>query len=161
MGFQPHIRQCRRAGTFGFTLVELVMVMAIVAILLSVVMKSTSGMMVEGNLSKIEGELSTIKAAVTSYWKNNSSVYPADIHASLVAASPLLMPNKLTDPFTTDQTNQTYGYFTGSDSTFGTYFVIYSRGPRADTTPTWEASNQRVTYSGSGRCDSNAPVIKN
>jgi prepilin-type N-terminal cleavage/methylation domain-containing protein len=145
----------------GFTLVELVMVMAIVAILLSVVMKSTSGMMVEGNLSKIEGELVTIKSALTSYWKNNGNVYPADIHTSLQAAAPLLLPEKLKDPFSTDQTNNTYGYMTGSDATFGTYFIIYSRGPRADTSPSWDSSNQRVSYSGSGRVESNAPVHKN
>ncbi len=150
-----------RAAKAGFTLVELVIVMAVVAILLSVVMKSTSGMMVEGNLTKIEGELVTLKSALTSYWKNNNSAYPPDIHNALVGAAPQVIPQKLTDPFHTDGANNTYGYITGSDAVFGNYFIIYSRGPRADTTPTWDGSNQRVTYSGSGRCESNAPVAKN
>ena len=158
MGHQPFAVRTRASG---FTLVELVIVMAVVAILLSVVMKSTSGMMAEGNLSKIEGELVTLKSALTSYWKNNGANYPPDIHTSLVAASPLLIPQRLTDPFQTDTANATYGYVTGSDSVFGTYFIVYSRGPRADTSPTWDSPNQRVTYTGSGRVESNAPVARN
>lgn len=150
-----------RATNRGFTLVELVIVMAVVAILLSTVLKSTSGMMTEGNLSKVDGELSTLKSAITAYWKNNGGVYPTNIHAALVTAAPQLIPVKLVDPFKTDAANQTYGYLTGTDSTFGSYFIVYSHGPRADTVPTWETSNQRVVYSGSGRADSNAPVIKN
>ena len=151
----------KRATQKGFTLVELVMVMAVVAILLSTVMKNTSGMMTEGNNSKVEGELSTLKSAITSYWKNNSSNYPPDIHATLLAASPQIITGKLADPFLTDSGNQTYGYVTGNDAVFGHYFVIYSKGPRADTTPAWDSTNHRVTYAGSGRVESNAPVRKN
>jgi len=158
MGTLPSVVRTRSAG---FTLVELVIVMAVVSILLSVVMKSTSGMMTEGNLSKIEGELVTLKSALTSYWKNNASSYPPDIHASLIGASPPIIPGKLQDPFLTDSANLTYGYLTGSDAVFGNYFIIYSRGPRADTTPSWDSTNQRVIYSGSGRVESNAPVAKN
>src|SRR4051794_23697845 len=102
--------------TSGFTLIELVIVMSVVAILLSTVLKSTSGMMTEGNISKAEGELQTLKSAITSYWKNNSHAYPADIHGTLVSASPQMIPGKLTDPFHTDGVNQTYGYTSGSDT---------------------------------------------
>lgn len=151
----------KRATQRGFTLVELVMVMAVLAILLSTVMKNTSGMMTEGHISKVEGELSTLKSAITSYWKNNNSTYPPNIHTALVTAAPQIIPAKLADPFLTDSGNQTYGYLTGTDTTFGNYFVVYSRGPRSDTTPTWDGTQQRVTYSGSGRVESNAPIHKN
>lgn len=159
MGAFTHQRWMRRRP-LGFTLVELVIVMTVVAILLSTVLKSTSGMMIEGNISKTESELQTLKAAITSYWKNNSQVYPADIHTSLVNASPQLLVVKLTDPFHTDQTNDTYGYLSGADSTFGSYFAVYTRGPRADTSPVWDTANQRFNFTGSGQCASNAPVIK-
>ncbi len=151
----------KRRNQKGFTLVELVIVMAVIAVILSVVIPNLRGMQQESQLTKAEGELNTLKTAVTSFWRNNSNTYPANIHAALTGATPQIIPSALADPFLTDAANKTYGYVKGNDATFGDYFAIYTKGPKGDTAaPAWDAANQRVTYSGTGRVVSNAPVVK-
>ncbi len=146
----------------GFTLVELVIVMAVIALILSVVIPNLRGMQQEGQITKAESELQTLKTAVVSYWRNNSNAYPANIHSALTGASPTVISSVLADPFITDGSNNTYGYVTGTDTNFGPYFAIYTKGPKGDTDlPSWDSTNGRFTYSGSGRVVSNAPVIKN
>ncbi len=143
----------------GFTLVELVIVMAVIAVILSVVIPNLRGMQAESQLTKSEGELNTLKTAITSYWRNNANVYPADIATSLTNASPQIIPATLSDPFNTASGN--YGYMSGNDTVFGDYFGVYTKGPKADTTSvTWDATNKRISYSGGGRVVSNAPVVK-
>ena len=145
----------------GFTLVELVIVMAVIALILSVVIPNLRGMQQEGQITKSESELQTLKTAVVSYWRNNGNAYPSNIHSDLTSASPTVITAVLLDPFLTDTTNNTYGYVTGTDSNFGPYFAIYTKGPKGDTSaPTWDASAGQFTYSGSGRVVSNAPVVK-
>ena len=148
-----------RKGQKGFTLVELVIVMAVIAVILSVVIPNLRGMQAESQLTKSEGELNTLKTALTSYWRNNSNLYPTNITTDLTGASPQIIPASLTDPFNT--ASGTYGYASGNDTDFGDYFTVYTKGPKADTTDvTWDGSNNRVTYSGGGRVVSNAPVVK-
>ncbi len=143
----------------GFTLVELVIVMAVIAVILSVVIPNLRGMQAESQLTKAEGELNTLKTAITSYWRNNSNAYPSNIVGDLVNASPQIIPASLQDPFNT--ASGTYGYTSGNDTDFGDYFAIFTKGPKADTTAvTWDGTNNRVTYSGGGRVVSNAPVVK-
>ena len=144
----------------GFTLVELVIVMAVIALILSVVIPNLRGMQQEGQLTKAESELQTLKTAVTSYWRNNGNAYPANIAAALTGATPNIISNVLPDPWVTDAVNNTYGYATGNDATFGDYFIIYTKGPKADSAPAFDAAGQRVTYTGSGRVVSNAQVVK-
>ena len=142
----------------GFTLVELVIVMSVIAIVLSVVIPNLRGMQQEGQYTKAEAELQTLKTAVTSYWRNHSSAYPADIIGSLTGATPNIIPSKLADPWLSDADGATYGYATATDGTFGDYFIIYTKGPKGDTAPKFDADKQMVTYSGSGRVVSNAQV---
>lgn len=149
-------------GNQGFTLVELVTVMMVVAVLLNIIIPNLTGMQNEAQLTKVEGELATLKTAIVSYWRNNNNAYPPNIHSALTSASPAIVTTILTDPYKTDTANSnTYGYKKGTDATFGDYFAVYSKGPKGDTTNvTWDAANQRITYTGSGRCASNAPVVK-
>ena len=150
-----------QTGTKGFTLVELVIVMAVIAVILSVVIPNLRGMQNESQLTKAQGELNTLKTALTSYWRNNSNAYPANITTALTGASPQILAQVLSDPWLTDTTNSTYGYESGSDTIFGLYFAVYTKGPKGDTTlPTWDATNQRITYVGGGVVVSNAPVVK-
>lgn len=144
----------------GFSLVELVIVMAVIALILSIAIPNFRAMQQEGSLTKVEGDLDTLKVAITSYWRNNTQSYPANIHSALTGATPSVITKVLADPWTTDSTNSTYGFTKGTDATFGEYFFIYTKGPGADTAPEWDATNQRVKYSGSGRVVSNAPIIK-
>jgi prepilin-type N-terminal cleavage/methylation domain-containing protein len=143
----------------GFSLVELVIVMAVIALLLSIAIPNFRSMQQEGQLTQVEGDLNTLKSAVTSYWKNHEFAFPSNIHSDLVGAVPSVITKVARDPFNTDSTNSTYGYGTGSDGTFGAYFFIYTKGPNGDTEPEWDSTNKKVTYSGSGRVVSSAPVV--
>src|SRR6478736_5104715 len=115
----------------GFTLVELVIVMAVIALILSVVIPNLRGMQQEGQVTKAEAELNTLKTAIVSYWRNNSNAYPVNISSALINASPKVITAIMQDPFLTDTstTPNTYGYVTGTDTTFGAYFAIYTKGP--------------------------------
>lgn len=145
----------------GFTLVELVIVMAVLATILAVVIPNVKGMQDEANLTKVEGELNTLKDAVVSYWRNNQFKYPPDCATALLVSSPEIINPVLPDPYRTDPATSSYGYVTGNDPNFGDWFFIYSKGPKGDTTaPVWDAANARVTFSGSGRVVSNAPVVR-
>ena len=149
--------KAKRIGNKGFTLVELVIVMAVIALILSVVIPNLRGMQQEGQITKAESELQTLKTAITSYWRNNNNAYPADISAALTGASPQVITQELQDPFKT--AGNTYGYVQGTDANFGDYFIVYSKGPKGDTAAPAFA-NGKVTFSGSGRVVSNAPVEK-
>lgn len=145
----------------GFSVVELVIVLAVIALILSITVPNFRSMQQEGSLTKAEGDLDTIKIAVTSYWRNNSKAYPANIHTALTSTNPAVITKVLTDPWVSDAATGTYAYTTGSDSAFGDYFIVYTKGPKGDTAPTWDATAQSVLYTGTGRVVSNAPVVKN
>lgn len=144
-----------RSNKKGFTLVELIIVMAVIALILSVVIPNLRGMQQEGQSTKAESELQTLKAAVTSYWRHYDNKYPADIDAALVGASPQVISTKILDPFNT--ANGTYGYVKEANNE---HFIIWTQGPKKDTVqPT--VANGIVTYTGSGAVVSNLPVKKN
>jgi len=144
----------------GFSMIEMLIVMAVIALILSITIPNFRGMQREGEFNKVETELNTLKMAVTSYWRHNDFAYPSNIHSDLVGQTPSLITAVLPDPFDTDSTNSTYGYTNGFDSTFGNWFIIYSKGPAGDTVPVFDVTDQRVEYTGSGRVVSNAFVEK-
>lgn len=144
----------------GFTLVELVIVMSVMALILSIAIPNFVAMQQEGQISQVEGQLNTLKTAVISYWKNHDMVYPANIMGDLTGAEPKVINTILKDPWATDSGNNTFGYVVGTDSIFGQYFYVYTKGPNGDTAPTWDSTNKRVNYTGSGRVVSSAPVNK-
>jgi len=147
----------------GFTLIEIIIVMAVVAILLAAIIPAFQGMQDEGALSKAEAELQTLKTAVISYKRHNGS-FPANIAAALTGASPKILTEILEDPFKTDTTTtpNTYGYITGTDASFGEYFIIYSKGIDLTVSTAWSGANDRAEIA-AGKDDmavSNAEVEK-
>lgn len=147
----------------GFTLIELIIVMAVIAVLLSAVIPAFQGMRAEGDISKAEMELQTLKTAVISYRRHNGA-YPANIAAALTGAKPKILSEILKDPFATDATTtpDTYGYSTANDASFGDYFIIYSQGTDLTDATAWSGANDRVEIT-AGADDiavSNAPVVK-
>jgi len=147
------MKLARRAQK-GFTLVELVIVMAVIALILSVVIPNLRGMQQEGQLTKAESELNTLKTAVTSFWRHNGNTYPANIIAALTGATPQVISAQLVDPFNT--ANGTYGYVKDANNE---YFIIWTQGPKKDTAQP-AVANGEVTYSGSGKVVSNLSVKK-
>lgn len=105
----------------GFTILELLIVIAVIAILVGIALPRFKGMQDEGNIAKAKGELRMLQTAVESYYIHNGSM-PA--LSDLTTAVPQIAPSTLpTDPFGSgDDTNYTL-------SSNGAHFVIYSDGP--------------------------------
>jgi len=114
----------------GFTLIELMIVMVVMAILVSISLPRLKGMRDEGNITKATGELRTLKTAMESYAMHHSDTYPASsttpydtyLDAGGVGTGPQLIHSVLNDPF--DSSNEYY-YILGTDTD---YYAICSKG---------------------------------
>ena len=117
----------------GFTLVEMLVVITVIAILLAIVIPRVKGMQDEANSTKAKAELRTLQTAVESWRIHQSpSTYPAT-SATLCAsylntATPLIVANPVYDPFAAAGTE--YNYIL---ATAGAYYVIWSVGPNKTT----------------------------
>jgi prepilin-type N-terminal cleavage/methylation domain-containing protein len=114
----------------GFTLVELLIVMAVLAILMVTPLLLYKGMQDEARQSKAERDLRLLKLSVESYYKNHNNVYPAenDYMTTLHGSLPLILNAQVYDPFgATNVTPYVYKLATG-DPSDSTYYVIYSVG---------------------------------
>ena len=104
----------------GFTILELLIVIAVIAILVGIALPRFKGMRDEGNIAKAKGELRSLQTAVESINIHTGS-YPADItDATLAAAVPMILKTAPLDPFG----GAAYGYLRAAP-----YYVIWSIGP--------------------------------
>ena len=109
----------------GFTIIELLIVIAVIAILVGIALPRFRGMQEEGKIAQAKAELRTLQTAVESYYIHNSNTYPANIDAALTGATPnIIGATSPADPF--NGTNK-YGYATDGASPVK-YYVIYSIG---------------------------------
>ncbi|MFA4889687.1 MAG: type II secretion system protein [Candidatus Omnitrophota bacterium] len=108
----------------AFTIIELLIVIAVIAILVGIALPRFKGMQDEGNIAKAKGELRTLQTAIESYYIHNSNAYPAAL-TTLTSAIPNIIGSALpTDPFKVG-TN----YVLATDgATPVKYYVIYSVG---------------------------------
>jgi len=113
----------------GFTIIELLIVIAVISILIGIALPRFKGMQDEGNIAKAKGELRTLQAAVESYYIHNSNAYPSALSA-LTSETPLIVGAIPDDPFGTGS----YGYLRGG--TNNKYYVIYSVGPSGNGSAT-------------------------
>jgi len=136
----------------AFTLIELLIVMAVIAILIAIAIPSFRGMQNEARKTRAEGDIRVIKVAVESYYKNHTNQYPAEANyqTTLLGASPRILESNLYDPFgATSTTTYVYDLSTG-DPTTAHYYVIYSVGPAGsgnaavDNVGTVTASNDAI-----------------
>lgn len=103
----------------GFTILELLIVIAVIAILVGIALPRFKGMQDEGNIAKAKGELRMLQTATESYYIHNNSTLPAAL-TDLQTAIPQIAPSTIpTDPF-----GAAYGY-----AKSGAWFAIYSKGP--------------------------------
>lgn len=116
----------------GFTIIELLIVIVVIAILIGIALPRFRGMQEEGNTAKAAGELRSLAAAVESYYIHNSQTYPSQStsaqtswQSTITGARPQIIGTALTDPF--DSVNQ-YRYATSAASS-SNYYVIFSVGP--------------------------------
>ena len=112
----------------AFTILELLIVIAVISILVGMALPRFRGMREEGFIAQAKGELRTLQVAVESYYIHNGNVYPStfpgDIEEDSDAAGPnIIGPTAPTDPF---NPGNDYGYVRGG--TNDQYYVIYSVG---------------------------------
>ncbi len=133
----------------GFTLVELLIVIMVIAILIGIALPRFGGMRDEGNTTKAAAELRTLQAAVESrYMHTSPHAYPAAAgwEATLVAATPQIIGAELYDPFgATSATDYQYAL-----SASGAYYVIWSQGPDRTTAVTGISDAGVVAPAGRG-----------
>ncbi len=113
----------------GFTIIELLIVIAVISILIGIALPRFRGMQEEGNIAKAKGELRTLQTAVESYYIHNNRTYPATGSAALETALSTAKPN-IIDYVPTDSfsgTGADYVYVMGG--TNSKFYIIYSVGP--------------------------------
>ena len=113
-----------RKNKRGFTLIEMIFVLAIIAILASIAIPYFEGIKNETKLTRVETELAMLKNSLESYYQFKGQ-FPSNISTDLQATTPKILSKILADPFKTDgSTNPaTYGYEPGD-----VWYVIYSKG---------------------------------
>lgn len=90
----------------GFTLIELMVVIAIIGILTSIVMVSLSSAQAKARDGRRIANIATIQLALETYYNDNQT-YPANIYAASGSLSPSYLPKVPLDP--RDNTTQ-YAY---------------------------------------------------
>ena len=126
----------------GFTILELLIVIAVIVIIVGIAFPQFKGMQDESNIVRAKGELRMLQTAVESYAVHNNGTLPATL-AALTTAVPQIAPSVLpTDPFG----GAAYGY-----SKNGKWFVIYSAGPGLNGAATIDA-NGAVTETNGSSC---------
>jgi len=107
----------------GFTIIEMLIVLTVIAILVGMALPRFKGMQDEGNIARAKGELRTLQTAIESFYIHNDNELPDDLD-DLEDAQPLIVEVLPTDPF---DPGEDYGY-----DVDGQYYVIYSVGPDGD-----------------------------
>lgn len=127
----------------GFTILELLIVIAVIAILVGIALPRFQGMRQEGYIAQAKGELRTLQTGVESI-RIHTGAYPTDL-ANLTTATPNIIGNIMpADPFSSNSAN--YGYATSGD-----YYVIYSVGPNANGTAS-VANNGHISETNGASC---------
>ncbi len=136
-----------RCRTTGFTLVEMMIVIVVIAILVGVLLPQFRGYQDEANTQRARSELRTLATAVESYYIHNSNTLPATLSA-LTSATPRIVSAIPNDPFNTTTAYQ-YARDSGSPAV---YYVIWSIGTDRATDISTISTSGTITESGGGDC---------
>lgn len=116
----------------GFTILEILVVLAVLAILIGIAVPRIKGMQEQANITKVKSELKTIQTAIESYYINNG-VYPDSSgqrafnltsKSLALEANPQIISGVMYDPFGKGDYLE-YFYKTSSN---GQYYVVASVG---------------------------------
>lgn len=150
--FTPLEKAVRKQDSLtGFTLVELMIALVIIGTLVGLILPRFKGMRDQGKISKTQGELRTVKAAMESYFIRNSGYPPATptvckTYLTTPSTYPRMLQNPLYDPF--GATAETEYQFAVSSN--GRYYVLYSVGADATAQITGIGDDGVVTPSNRG-----------
>ena len=140
----------------GFTIIELLIVIAVIAILVGIALPRFKGMQDEANIARAKGDLRTIQTGIQSYYIHNSAI-PTSIQ--LTTAVPNIVGAATPkDPFVAGGATE---YPIVSN---GSYFVVYSVGPAAGAAPSITTAGAvtadgKVIYATNGTADSAHPSL--
>ena len=110
----------------GFTIIEILIVIMIIAIIFTAMGINISSLQREANISRVKADLKTLQLAVESYYKNYMYVFPpeGEYQTILIEATPRILEGNQIDPFG-ETTSTLYRYKLSPN---GSYYVIYSLG---------------------------------
>ena len=111
----------------AFTLIELLIVMAVIAVLIGIAIPSFRGMQDEAKRAKAGGDLRVLKLALEAYQAKHSA-YPTTL--SSLETEGTVIQKLPTDPF---GTNYLFELCTGTNPQ---YYMIWSVGPNAASNST-------------------------
>ncbi len=131
-------------GKKGFTLLEILVVLTVLAILIGIAVPRIKAMQDQANIQKTKSELKTLQTAVETY-KLNHAAYPANIGAALTGETSPVITTALSDPFSSGGAAP-YGY-----QVTGNFYVLYGYG--ADQTVSISAISSTGTITGSASLD--------
>ena len=116
------MRRIQDAQRRGFTLIEMMIVIVVIAILIGTLLPQFRGTQDEASEQRARSELRTLATAIESYYIHNSNTLPANLTA-LITASPRIISSVPDDPFRTGSND--YSYATSAN---GLYYAVYSYG---------------------------------
>ena len=108
----------------AFTLIEIMIVVAIIAILVGMAIPNYRRTQQSGTTARAKSELRALQAAVENYYIHHNNVYPAAL-TDLTTAVPKVINAIPNDVFRTPAA--AYSYARGG--TGNAYYIIYSVGP--------------------------------
>ncbi len=120
----PRVAKCQALR--GFTLIEMMIVIVVIAILIGVLLPSFRGTQDEASIQRARSELRTIATALESYFIHNSNAFPGAL-SSLTTATPRIISAIPDDPFRTGSND--YTYYTSAN---GSYYAVFSYGTDRD-----------------------------
>jgi prepilin-type N-terminal cleavage/methylation domain-containing protein len=112
----------------AFTLIELMIVMAVIAILMGLILPSFKGMKEEAQHSRVLGDLRTLQTALESYFIHHDNQYPPsgpNWQEALLNATPKILQKLLEDPFSSSKKPYTY-------VVNGSFYAVWSVGFKND-----------------------------
>ena len=112
----------RTSSDRGFTLIEMMIVIVVIAILIGALLPQFRGAQDEASEQRARSELRTLATAVESYYIHNSNTLPANL-AALTSVNPRIVSRVPNDPFRSG--SNAYTYATDAN---GVYYAIYSYG---------------------------------
>jgi prepilin-type N-terminal cleavage/methylation domain-containing protein len=106
----------------GFTLFEILVVVAILGVLAGIAIFNFEGILNRGDIARAKGELGALQAALESYYVHHDSAYPAAL-SDLSTAVPNIIGTALPEDVFNEGSD--YGYDVSAN---GYYYVVYSAG---------------------------------
>ena len=105
----------------GFTLIELMIVVAIIGILAAIAIPKFADLVTRSKESSVKGSLGALRSAVSIYYSDNEGFFPTDLNVGLTTNSKYLqiIPS-VTVPPVTAQSNPGHTVSSGVDAGNGT-----------------------------------------